>query len=74
MICLIHVRPAACRHIQGATEHVRGSGDLSVCLSISQVSVFTDLIQVQGEWKHFEGRGHALLLLLETSPLSCYYS
>lgn len=48
MLRLIHVHPVACRHVQGATEHVRGSGDISICLSICQVSVFTDLIQVQG--------------------------
>lgn len=50
---------------------------VEISLSVSpcaKVSVFADFIQVQEEWKHFEGGGRALFLLPEISPFSCYYS
>lgn len=53
---MISLVPWMCLQAQGATEHVLGRGNFSVCRSICQVSVFTHLIQVQGEWKHLNGR------------------
>lgn len=50
MIPLVPVCPGACMHIQGATEHVQGCGESSVCLSLRQGSVFT----------HFRGNGSPL--------------